>query len=319
MKRKRFCIFLCAEAVASVLLYLARQSLPRAFSAVVAFPFEQLALGLRALSCRSRAGDAAAWVIYCAVCLLPLALLPVIRRRRRLQAEDALLAVLSAALFAVLYWMINPALLGEFMGAEEGRRVLMGVLGGVIYSVLVGYLLLRVLRRMAAADTQRLHRALAVLLYLLGAVFVFTAFGVCFGELLSSLDALRERNTEPPAISYVFLALQYFVDALPYVLDAVVTLAGLRLLQELGAERYSEQAVQAAERLSLLCGRALAATMLCTMSFNLLQLVFLRRLRDVSAHVQLPLSSVAFVLAALLLARYIRENKQLKDDNDLFV
>ena len=73
MKRKRFCNFLCAEAVASVLLYLARQSLPRAFSAVVAFPFEQLALGLRALSCRSRAGDAAAWVIYCAVCLLPLA------------------------------------------------------------------------------------------------------------------------------------------------------------------------------------------------------------------------------------------------------
>lgn len=319
MKQKRFGIFLCAETVAVILLYLAWQSLPRAFSAVAAFPFEQLALGLRALSALGRAGDAAAWVIYFAVCLLPVGLLVLMRRRRALRAEDALLAVLSAVLFAVLYRMINPGLLGGLAGMEAGRRVMMSVLGGTVYSVLIGYLLLRLLRRMAQEDTRRLYRAMAVLLYLLGAVFVFAAFGVCFGELLSSIDSLRAGNTEPPVLSFVFLVLQYVADALPYVLDTAVVLAGLRLLRELEQARYSEAAVQAAERLARLCRRALAASLLCRMGLNVLQLACLPRLRDVSIQLQLPLTSAAFVLMVLLLARSIRENKQLKDDNDLFV
>lgn len=319
MKQKRFGVFLCAEAVLGVLLYLARQSLPRAFSSAAAFPFEQLALGLRALSGSGRAGDAAAWVIYFAVCLLPVGLLVLLRCRRGLEAEDTLLAVLSAVLFAAIYWMINPGLLGELAGAEAGRRVTMGVLGGAVYSVLIGYLLLRLLRRMAQEDTRRLYRAMAVLLYLMSAVFVFAAFGVCFGELLTAMDSLRARNTEPPALSYVFLVLQYAADALPYVLDAAVALAGLRLLRELEQARYSEAAVQAAEQLARLCRQALAVSLLCGVGLNVLQLAFLPRLRDVSVQLQLPLTSAAFVLTALLLARFIREGKQLKDDNDLFV
>lgn len=228
---------------------------PGIFTAVAAFPFEQLGLGLRALSLSGGAGNAAALVLYGAVCLLPAGALLLIQRRRALCPEDALLPVLSAALFPVLYWMINPGLLGQFYGSAEGQPVAKAVLGIIVYSVLLGYVLLRMLRRFFTADLPGLQKCLAA----------------------------------------------------------------LTLLREQAHARYSEAAVAAAGRLSSLCGCALAVSVLTNVAFNLLQLVFFRRLLSINAVAELPLLSAAFVLCVLLLSQYIRENKCLKDENDSFI
>ena len=55
------------------------------------------------------------------------------------------------------------------------------------------------------------------------------------------------------------------------------------------------------------------------LALQLAQLLCARWLFTLDTQVQFPLLSMAFVLGALLLAQFIRENKQLKDDNDLFV
>jgi hypothetical protein len=38
-----------------------------------------------------------------------------------------------------------------------------------------------------------------------------------------------------------------------------------------------------------------------------------------NSSLQIPVLSIAFVLATLLMARFIGENKQLKDDYDMFI
>lgn len=53
--------------------------------------------------------------------------------------------------------------------------------------------------------------------------------------------------------------------------------------------------------------------------FNLLQLLFQSRLYQLEYVVSVPVFSLAFVLAVLLFARYIREMQRLKEDNDLFI
>ena len=55
------------------------------------------------------------------------------------------------------------------------------------------------------------------------------------------------------------------------------------------------------------------------MGFTLPQIVFAGSLLVIVGFLYLPLFSVAFVLAALLLARFLEENRQLKQDNDLFI
>jgi len=322
MKHKKLCVFLACEAVLCILLHSAREILPRAFTAVMAFPFEQIGLGLRALSLSGDTGNIISIVLYTTLCLIPVGILYSLKRVRRLYPEDALLAVLSIVLFAVVYMMINPGLLGPYFGDAAGQSVTKAVLGGMVYSVLIGYAVLRILRLFFHADTGRLQKYLEILLCALNALFVYLAFGAYFSSLMDSFDALRSGNTgneQSLGMSYLFLVLQYVVNALPYILDVLVVFAALELLDELSADRYSEAAVNASEKLSRLCGMALAVIVISNIGFNLLQLVFIKMLAVMNGSVQIPLISVAFTLAVLLLAQYIKENKQLKDDNDMFI
>ncbi len=322
MKRKTFCILLGCEAVLCMLLYIVRDSLPGIFTTIIAFPFEQIGMVLRKLSLSGSIGNILSIVAYLAISLVPMFALLIFNKRRKLQLEDSLLVVLSAILFLVIYLMINPGRIGDIMGSAGGLVVVKALLGGIVYSVLFGYLILRILRFFFVADANRLQKYLTVLLYVLNILFIYLIFGAGFGNLLNSIDALRVGNTgaeQSLGMSYVFLVLQYIVNALPIVLNVLVVFAGVNLLNELASDRYSETTVVTAITLSRLCGLALIITVISNIGFNLLQLVFVKGLRVVNGIVQIPLLSIAFVLAALLLAQYIRDNKQLKDDNDMFI
>lgn len=318
MKRAAFFFLLACEAVLCTTLAFFREFLPGMFTSMIAFPFEQIALGLRSLSLSGQFGNAIAILLYAVFCLLPVTLLPIIRRKRRLVLEDALLPLLSLVLFAVVYLMINPGIIRT----PASTVAVKAFLGTVAWSVIAKYFLLRVFRLFYTADVTMLQKYMAVLLYVLAALFVAIAFGVCFGDFLNTIRALRDGNkgTENGLwVSYIFLGLQYLVNALPYVLDAWVVFAGIRLLTELQANRYSQAAVDAAQNLSQRCCKALIIIVVTSVGFNLLQLAFVNSLRVISATVQVPIPSIAFLLAVLLLAQYIGENKQLKEDNDLIV
>lgn len=322
MKRSIFIGILAAEAVFCVILRILHASFSGVFSAVMAFPFEQIGLFLRPLSLSGGLGNAAAVVIYFALSLLPVSALLVLRKKRRLYAEDGLLAVLSAVLFAVLYIMINPGIIASLTGGATGQTVGKAILGGTSYSVLSGYFVLRALRLFSSHGTDKLIRFMSVMLRLLNVLFVYLIFGACFDGLWDSIAALRAGNAGNEHLlgaSYVFLVLQFFVDSLPYILNISVVFAALRLLSEMQSDRYSAETAAAAERVSKLCAAALTATVLSNIGFNLLQLLCAKSLMVINGSLQIPVFSITFVLAALLLTRFVTENKQLKDDNDMFI
>ncbi len=318
MKRYLLPILLAVEAavclLACGLLNLLTDTLP----AMMAFPFQPIGQGLRSLSLSGAPGNVAAIVIYVLLSLLPAGALVLLRKRRKLEPEDWLLPALSIILFVVLYLMINPGLLGPLGQGLVG----MAFLGGCFYSVLVGYLILRVLRLFFRAETDTLHRCLSALLWALCFLLVYAAFGSCFEAFLTSVQELRADNTGVYSgleLSIGFLFLRYLVSALPYVMDILVLFALLNMLAERRKDRFSQAAVDAAKALSRRCGWTLAATVLATGGMNILQLCFYSSLRNVAGSVILPLDSVSLVLGALLLARYAQEAKDLKDYNDLFI
>ena len=322
MKRNVFVGILVVEALLCVVLRILQASFSGAFSAVMAFPFEQIGLGLRLLSLSGGIGNAAAIAVYFLVSLLPVAALLVVRKKRELRVEDGLLGLLSAVLFAVLYLMINPGVIGAMTSGATGQTLGKAILGGMVYSVLCGYFVLRVLRLFSVGGTDKLVRYMSAMLSLLNVLFVYLAFGASFDGLLNSIAALQAGNAGNEHLlgaSYVFLVVQFLVDALPFVLNVFVVFAALRLLYEMRTDRYSAETVSATERMSRLCSVALAVTVLSNIGFNLLQLLFVKSLMVVNGSVQIPVLSITFVLAALLLTRFVAENKQLKDDNDMFV
>lgn len=322
MKRKGVYLILGCEAMLCIAFYWTAQQLPNLFTTVMAFPFEQISIGLRWLSLSGAGGNLVAVVFYWLICLLPVIILGLIARKRKLQVEDWLLVIFSAVLFAVLYLMINPGLLGNYLGDIASLTGSQAILGCILYSVLIGYGVLRIVRLFFTADIEGLQRYLCILLYGLNLIFVYLIFGACLDHLLEGISTLYAGNVgneQGIGLSRNFLILQYLVNAVPYGLNMLIVFAALDLLGALTADRYGEGAVAAAEKLSRLCGRALQLVVVINIAFNLLQLILLNSLAVVNTTVQLPLLSIAFVLGTLLLAQYIRENKRLKDDNDMFI
>ena len=288
---------------------------------VMGFPFAQIARGLRALSLPGGVGNIIAIILYVAVCLLPAAAFVFIRNRtnvkRNTRPEDALLLLISVVLFFVMYFMINPGL-AMIAGPAPFERA---VLGGIVHSLILAYFVIKLLRLFGGASAPGLGRCMGVMLHVMNALFVIMVFGVIFSRMLYAFEALRAGNTGHSQLgaTYVFIALQHIVHALPYILNIWVVFAALRLLEALADGQHSPEALAAAKRVSRVCTVALGVTVLAGAGFNLLQLMFIRRLLVINSNISFPVASVLFVLGALLLTRFIAASKQLKDENDQFV
>ncbi len=322
MKRKIWIAALVLEALLCVTLSFVHISFPGVITSVLAFPFEQLGYLLRILSLSGEVGNGIAIACYVLLSLLPVALLLPIRLRSRFLPEDVLLPLASFLLFLTLYVMINPSLLRSYFQNAGLQQLGKSILGACIYAVLFGYLFLSALRHFFSANLQKLQKYLMALLVIFSVVLVYFAFGSGFSALLDRFAQLYEGNTEPSAartFSAVFLVLGWIVDVLPYLLDLAVIYVGVLLLRALSNDRYAEVTVITASKLARLCGITLVITIVTNIVMNLLNLLFINQLLVINHTVQIPFSSILFTLAALLLAQFIRENKRLKDDNDLFI
>lgn len=285
--------------------------------AVLSFPFAPLGRALRALSLCGAVGNAAAIALYVLLSLAPLGYGLLRWRKGRAGKEDVLLAVISVSLFFTLYGMINASALPFPFASRTLRRAM---LGGLIWAESAAYVVLRLLRGAFCADKRALRRYARWGVLLLTMVLVYSVFGAGLQSLLTSLRALREANTDGGSLllTQLVLVLRAVSDAVPQLLEILVCFAALRLL---AARQHADapQADAAAAVLAARCRVTLSVSVLLGVAVYALQLVLSRSLRLIDLDVRFPLGALGFCLAALLLARLLQENRQLREDNDLFI
>ncbi len=291
-------------------------------AAAMAFPFAPLGRLLRAMSEAGPFGNACAWAAYMLLCLLPLGYLMLRARRGRAGVQDALLVLMSALLFFQMYCMVNPGLLPHalgMLGTEPGAGA--AALGCAFYALLAAYLVLRFIRTAMSAEPAGLIRCCKTLLAALAAVLVFGAFALAPASLVSAVREVLAGNTDSGGLvlTWLFLALGCGVRVSAYLLDLWVLETVVHLLDVWRKDPWSEDAVHAAGFLARRSALALMATVLISLAYQLAQLLCMAWLRKIDMAVSVPLGSVALVLAALMLAQFLREGKRLKDDNDLFI
>ncbi|MBQ2895512.1 MAG: hypothetical protein IJE26_02240 [Oscillospiraceae bacterium] len=316
MKRKKLLILLALEALICAALAAAQINGGHWLSTFLAFPFAPLGRLLRFLSLSGRLGDILAWLVCIGLSLLPLGLLWRLRGDRLW--VDALLAPGSILLFLALYLAVNPALASRWLG-PVGAMMGVELMGGAVYSVLFTWALLRLVTRMEAAEVWALGRWL---LLSLGVVFILAAFGSGLAELMDQINAVRSGNTapgQPLGLTTAVLCLGYGTELLSWLLDLWVLFAALTLLDEVQRDKTGEAAVSAASELYRRGRLSLSVSLTAALVFDLLQLLLSRWLLRVHTTLRLPVFSVAFLLLMLILSRLLRENKTLRDDNDLFI
>lgn len=149
----------------------------------------------------------------------------------------------------------------------------------LIFALLAGWVVLRLLRRFSGGDTQELLKLFRALLILAAAYFVFE---VCFAEfagLFSAVDALKAGNTafttdtilpvatditgsKSLALSYAVLALRFAAESLPTLLAAATAYFAIGLLDTMEDGAFTQESAAYAPKLAEWCVKVLKLSVL---------------------------------------------------------
>ena len=291
---------------------------------LLSFPLEQIGWGLRQLSLSGAIGNVCAIIIYLLVSFIPCGVFWILKKKGKYQKTDYLLLALSIMLLFVLYYMINPGLLPASM-LGSGKVLL----GGTFYSLLVAYLVFRIVIQNKTEDLQALQKGLRTVLYIVLVLFAWSAIAECFIHLPLAIKNLQEGNSVagdsffygvPDLTStYVFLVLQSVVSVLPNGISVVVVYFCTKVLEELLLDLYSSKAILLVKKVTVLCRKSLLVIVAASVLLNIAQLLFADLLYQIHITVNIPIFAILFLLVIHVMARYIEENQKLKQDNDLFI
>lgn len=275
------------------------------------FPFEQIGNLLRELSLSGTIGNIFSWIIYFGICLLPLVLFFYMRKKHSIKKCDYLLIVLTFVMFYVLYYMINPGFLsGMFSTVIQMKKP---ALGSVVYSIILGYIILKSLTFIKVADSTKLFKYFKLLLKVMILLCTFTIFGTLLQQYLISKNAADNSNTQ-----FIFF-IAYINNIIPYIFNILILFQLIELCDDIKFNQVSEKTIVLLDKISKLCILALICIVISQITYQLLQAICITTIDSIHASVHLPITSIILVLAALLFTNYMKEVKKLKDENDLFI
>lgn len=332
MKRSQMKTLLLIEGAVCLTLTLALRLIEGAAFSFAAFPGSAAGQGLSMLAGTGRLGFALALALYAFLVLLPLYALARIRARRDWKAEDTLLGLCSLAVAGALFprgWVAYWSTSAETLFPRLAWQWL-------LFALLAGWVVLRLLRRFSDGGTQELLKLFRVLLGLAAAYFVFAVFFVEFAGLLTAIDTLKAGNTafaadtllpaaaditgsKSLAFSYIVLALRFGAKSLPTLFAAATAYFAIGLLDTMEDGAFTQESAAYAPKLAAWCVKVLKLSVLLALAVNLLQAVCAPLILSTSISIPLPVLELCFVLAALLGARLIASNVALAADNDLFI
>ena len=332
MKRSQMKTLLLIEGAVCLTLTLALRLIEGAAFSFAAFPGSAAGQGLSMLAGTGRFGFALALTLYAFLVLLPLYALARIRARRDWKAEDTLLGLCSLAVAGALFprgWVTYWSTSAETLFPRLAWQWL-------LFALLAGWVVLRLLRRFSDGGTQELLKLFRVLLGLAAAYFVFAVFFAEFAGLLTAIDTLKAGNTaftadallpaagnitgsKSLAFSYIVLALRFGAKSLPTLFAAATAYFAIGLLDTMENGAFTQESAAYAPKLAAWCVKVLKLSVLLALAVNLLQAVCAPLILSTSISIPLPVLELCFVLAALLGARLIASNVALAADNDLFI
>lgn len=303
MKNKKYIGFLLIEAVALLALSFSETVKKESIFSVLSVPLTFIADNLGKLSSSGAFGNTVSVIIYSLICLIPVFVMLFKISKKTFLIEDSVLVTLSAVLFPLIYFLINPAEMGAF-GLIKGESETVCF---AFWSVLGSYLILKFTASLQKADSGKLQTLLSLVLKILGAVFVFAIFST-------------ETETANSGLAGFVVNLFAFINTVaPNIFGVITVFSGLALLDNFAADRYSEETVKGAEKLSSLCILGVKVSVVISALFNIFQLKYIDVLNDVSFSLNVPLFSLGFILLMLIASSFIKDSKALKEDNDAFI
>ena len=280
------------------------------------FPFRRLGELLRNMSLSGTFGNLCAWALLVLLSLIPVAVLVVLRLRKKSLRVDWCLIPISVAAAVTIYLSVNPMLIGDWSmrGAPIDADLGVSVITCAFYSLVLCYLVLRFCLKLLRGSREETLRSMERLCILATIVLVAIAFSEGYG-FVTKQRGISDATPFDDA---------FRIGRAAFSVVANIALAATFLLTALAVRRYRlEGATQTLERrlhaFTVFCVVEIVAYLLSVAAYNILQLLLIKRLTTISISMILPLSEliiIAFIPAAL---HMIRETREAKEENALYI
>lgn len=319
---------------------------------VLAFPVRSLAGVLTSLASRGTLANVIAVFVYVFVCLSPIYLLNYKSRKRGFILADLLLILLSACLFAGIYFGIKS---DKLPGEIFGKDLYFTIINVIALSILLAYLVLDYINSLEKTQGRDFNKPLKYVLYLINAVLIISIALVTIPSYYkaykdidqSSSEVLDEQDFEivddegqeldpelrdeiqdeisksevknlpeldpfsdvSKPLSKTSLGINFIHDILPSVIAIVVTCALIKLLDG----KVDVNRVTALSSLGLKC------LVLFSVIRNVFTYFVMDKIHYASFEFNIPLAIIIYLVFVLTLATYIKRNRELEEDNQLFI
>ena len=305
-------IFWITAIAAAVFLFLPTL-LPGVFVSVLSFPFVQIRTLLTLLAGTGRFGNGAALALLAGCTAAPLILILAADGLRRDRITRAAGIVLTAV-FGIGYYMLwnTGRIFPELSLLPQGKAICFSGIGTMMWSGVIGFLTILWIRHIPKCGTHKLIGYASAALSAIGGVIVAAA---CVPVLSAAAGIAGNSGFTAAQTVTLFCSL---LSLIPAVFIALAVYAAAEALNA-----YRENDVECALSLAGIterrCIRALILSVSAALVRNLTVILFNRILGQANISADIPLFDIAIVLAVLLVSRLVQRNKQLSDDNDLFI
>lgn len=298
MKIRKYSFLLFVEAVITVIFTKGMNVKTESIFDILSFPLEKIADFLGYLSLKSSMGNVIAIIIFTLFCLVPVFILLLKVKRKTFVKTDSLLVLLSVVLFTVVYLLINPSEMGFLGCVNDASTVTFS-----FWSLLASYIILKLVDTIKKSSTVRSELIFDLIVKIIGAVFVF------------DLCSMEFTKTEVWIVSLI----AFVNSALPSLFGLLIVFSCLRVLSCFALDRYSDNTIHSVEKLSSLCIVSLKTTAVVTALYSVIQLRFISELSDINFSINIPLVQLCFILLVLIMTGFLKDSKELKEDNDSFI
>ena len=282
---------------------------------------------LRELSLSGPGGNVLAWAIVLLAAGLPLLLLVLPPNRGRRHWEDIFLPASSLLLIGLAFCAANPS----YLNGDFGTTWL--IAAAVVWvSLLVSWLVLRLLRGLEKGTMEKVSAVLRVLLVGCAALLVFAAALHGSRAVAAAVDgpapeqiAMGQLITGGPfdrvmsSGSLWLTAVLALAELVPNLLAAWVLLLAADLTDALALGPFSGESAARCAATARRCRLAIQLTLALALGGNLVKLALVGVIPQVQFSLDLPLLPLTLAAALYLLCRCIQRGKELQEDNDSII
>lgn len=312
---------------------------------ILKFPFESILNLIKWLGLKGTMGNVFATILYVLISISPLYLVAYRKKREKASKADILLFILSGSLFFSFYIGLYPVN-NSIISVEPFMEFLPYSLNLLHISLVLAYLVIlyiEALDKEEAFDPTRLLKGLLYFVIVLctASIFLtllpsyFKSFEKISKEtnniiMMEPFEEIEEKNfpamemepfsTMDKEANYLSTGLSFAYDLFPM---ALAILASHDLIRILDLEDKKEEALEKTKKLLKgLTGKlkyGLISFMLLGIIVNMYNLLHITKLTSASIHLRFPFSLLIYLIFLFTIASYIQRNRDLEEDNRLFV